>query len=74
MVTKQPYIASMLSMISTHPTLQLSSQAGGLVSDEIVIGIIRDRIQEPDCKLGFVLDGMPRTIEQAHVSHVHNFV
>lgn len=40
-------------------------KAGGLVSDEIVIGIIRDRIQEPDCKLGFVLDGMPRTLEQA---------
>jgi adenylate kinase len=40
-------------------------KAGGLVSDEIVIGIIRDRIQEEDCKFGFILDGFPRTIVQA---------
>lgn len=40
-------------------------KAGGLVSDEIVIGIIRDRIQEEDCKLGFILDGFPRTLSQA---------
>ncbi len=40
-------------------------KAGGLVSDDIVIGIIRDRIQEQDCKLGFILDGFPRTLEQA---------
>jgi len=40
-------------------------KAGGLVSDEIVIGIIRDRITEPDCKFGFILDGFPRTLVQA---------
>jgi adenylate kinase len=40
-------------------------KAGGLVSDEIVIGIIRDRIQEEDCALGFILDGFPRTVGQA---------
>lgn len=40
-------------------------KAGGLVSDEIVIGIIRDRIQEEDCRFGFILDGFPRTLEQA---------
>ncbi len=39
--------------------------AGQLVSDEIVIGIIRDRIQEADCKNGFILDGFPRTVAQA---------
>jgi adenylate kinase len=40
-------------------------RAGGLVSDDIVIGIIRDRIQEEDCRFGFILDGFPRTLEQA---------
>merc|ERR1719354_121535 len=40
-------------------------KAGGLVSDEIVVNIIKDRIQEQDCKLGFILDGFPRTLEQA---------
>jgi adenylate kinase len=39
--------------------------AGQLVSDEIVIGIIAKRIDAPDCKSGFVLDGFPRTEKQA---------
>lgn len=38
---------------------------GELVPDAVVIGIIEQRIAEPDCKAGFVLDGFPRTIEQA---------
>lgn len=40
-------------------------KSGGLVSDEIVIDIIRDRIREEDCKFGFLLDGFPRTLSQA---------
>jgi adenylate kinase len=39
--------------------------AGDLVPDEVVIGIIKDRLKEADCKNGFLLDGFPRTIEQA---------
>src|SRR5512139_2808855 len=39
--------------------------AGGLVPDEIVIGIISDRIDQPDARNGFILDGFPRTVPQA---------
>ena len=39
--------------------------AGKLVPDEVVIGIIKDRLAQPDCKQGFILDGFPRTVPQA---------
>lgn len=39
--------------------------AGKLVPDEVVIGIIKDRLAQPDCKKGFILDGFPRTVPQA---------
>ena len=40
-------------------------ESGQLVPDEILIGIIRDRLAQDDCKNGFILDGFPRTIPQA---------
>ena len=44
---------------------QAYMDAGKLVPDEVVIGIIEERLQEDDCKNGYVLDGFPRTIPQA---------
>ncbi|EKX37616.1 hypothetical protein GUITHDRAFT_154931, partial [Guillardia theta CCMP2712] len=40
--------------------------SGGLVTDEIVIGIIKDEIAKPECQNGFILDGFPRTLAQAN--------
>jgi adenylate kinase len=39
--------------------------SGGLVPDEVIIGLVKERIKEPDCQKGFLFDGFPRTIPQA---------
>ena len=47
--------------------------AGELVPDEVVIGIIKERLAEPDCKEGYILDGFPRTIPQAEALDTMGF-
>lgn len=55
--------------------------AGQLVSDDLIIGLVKERVAQEDCKQGFLLDGFPRTIPQAdamklngiHVDHVLEF-
>ncbi|MEE4310938.1 MAG: adenylate kinase [candidate division KSB1 bacterium] len=44
---------------------KLYMDAGELVPDDVMIGIIRDRLREADCEKGFILDGFPRTVTQA---------
>src|SRR5437660_3180238 len=39
--------------------------AGGLVSDDIIVGLVNDRLREPDCRNGYLFDGFPRSIPQA---------
>ena len=58
------------SAISAGTELGLSAkkimEQGKLVSDDIVIGIVKERLQKPDCDNGYLLDGFPRTIPQAN--------
>lgn len=57
------------SAIAAGTELGLSAKkimdAGQLVSDEIMIGLVQERLKQPDCQRGFLLDGFPRTIPQA---------
>ena len=45
---------------------------GALVPDSVIIGIVKERLAEPDCANGFILDGMPRTIPQAEALEVND--
>ncbi len=47
-------------------------ESGALVPDEVVIGILKDRLAEDDCKNGFILDGFPRTVPQAEALDAMN--
>ena len=44
--------------------------SGALVSDDIIIGLVRDRLKQPDCSAGYLFDGFPRTIPQAEAMKV----
>lgn len=46
--------------------------AGQLVSDDIIIGLVKERVAKPDCEKGFLLDGFPRTIPQADAMKENN--
>jgi len=47
-------------------------ESGGLVSDEIIIGLVKDRVKQEDCLNGYLLDGFPRTIPQADAMKSNN--
>lgn len=52
-------------MIIVHMQAKKAMDAGALVSDDIVVGLIGEALKRPDCSRGFILDGFPRTVPQA---------
>ena len=46
--------------------------AGQLVSDEVIIGLVKERLKEPDCRQGYLFDGFPRTLPQAEAMREAN--
>ena len=57
--------AAVAASTETGKAAKAVMEAGGLVSDEIVIALLRERMQQPDCARGVILDGFPRTRVQA---------
>ena len=49
---------------------EATMKAGGLVSDDLIMGIMEERLKQDDCKAGYLLDGFPRTIPQAEALKV----
>ena len=50
------------------------TETGALVPDEVVIGIIKERLSKPDCQNGFILDGFPRTVPQRWTRWASNWM
>lgn len=63
--TGDMFRAAMANQTELGMTAKKFMDEGSLVPDDVTIGIVRERLSEPDCKDGFLLDGFPRTVEQA---------
>lgn len=57
--------AAMTTQTPIGQSIKKTMEQGQLVSDDLIIELIKERIQQPDCQAGFILDGFPRTIPQA---------
>ena len=49
----------------TNPDVNELLESGNLVDDDMIIDLLKDRLMRPDCRKGFILDGFPRTVNQA---------
>src|SRR5258708_2950132 len=64
-----PHISTgdMLRALREAEDIHTTQASGRLVSDEVVIGVVRERTARDDCRNGYILDGFPRTLAQAKV-------
>jgi len=63
--TGDMFRAAMANETELGMTVKKIYDEGGLIPDDVTIKIVRERLSEPDCKNGFLLDGFPRTVQQA---------
>ena len=63
--TGDMFRAAIANQTELGMTAKCYMDEGNLVPDNVTIGIVKERLSEPDCKNGFLLDGFPRTVEQA---------